>query len=424
MQGESFSDDDLKAVAAAYEANGQNKAAAARSLNNMAKTSFRRRLYAAAERGLLGFKPVLPGFVINKTSTTTDGSGNVTAQTVSQINSPDEGEGVVFEMPKGKVLGKGTYHITPEGILKQAWIRTKDDENRFLVEAIKEVFKDEIAPVPLIHPPHLTDVDLLSVYPIADQHNGLLAWGKETGEPYDLEIGKQRLMACASRMVSQAPHSRQAIVLNLGDWQHTDDSTNLTPGHKNKLDVDSRYRKILVAGVQLMKNIVDLALQKHHDVLVVNIPGNHDPHSSIALDVALIEAYANNPRVKVWGSPSEFFFHRFGNTLIGATHGYRCKPQDMAMAMAVRAREDWGSTAYHYFYFGHIHHESVKEIGDVRVESFQTLAANDAHHEASGYTSGKSLSSITIHREEGEIGRLRINIPSAARKATEFKEAA
>lgn len=422
--GSTFTDDELSAVVTAYRAADSNVTEAARQLD-MTRASFRRRLNRAAEIGLLGFKPVLPGFVVNKVSTTEDGAGNLKSATVSTHREPDEEQVVPFTMPGGHVLGRGTFHVTPDGNLKQAWLKTREDQDRALLrDAIKEVFKGTIAPVPLLAPPTVIDYDLLSVYPIADQHNGLLAWGKETGEPYDLEIGKRRFLGSASRLVAQAPASRQGIILNLGDWQHTDNSSNETPGHKNKLDVDSRYRKILVAGVQLMKNMIDMALQKHELVEVVNIPGNHDPHASVALDVAIIEAYADNPRVRVWGSPSEFYFHRFGNTLIGATHGYRCKPQEMAMAMAVRAREDWGQTAYHYFYFGHIHHETVKEIGDVRVESFQTLAANDAHHEASGYTSGKSLTSITIHREDGEIGRHRINVPSPARSATTFAEAA
>jgi hypothetical protein len=62
------------------------------------------------------------------------------------------------------------------------------------------------------------------------------------------------------------------------------------------------------------------------------------------------------------------------------------------------------------FYFGHIHHETVKEIGGVRCESFQTLAAKDAYAITGGYRSGQSLTSITHHRSAGEIGRHRINI--------------
>ena len=88
------------------------------------------------------------------------------------------------------------------------------------------------------------------------------------------------------------------------------------------------------------------------------------------------------------------------------------------MNMAVTQREDWGETDYHWFLFGHIHHETVKEIGDVRVESFQSLAARDAWTASHGYCSGNSLTSVTLHEDDGEIGRHRVNLVSPFRKRT------
>jgi hypothetical protein len=297
------------------------------------------------------------------------------------------------------------------------WVKTKDDpavEN--LVAALKAAFEQYKGCAKVIEPPARTDADLLSVYPIADQHVGLMAWAREAGENYDLKIGAKRLRQCMARLVSQSPPSQQAVILNLGDWQHSDDSKNMTPGSGNLLDVDGRYFKVLTTGVQLMQDCIEMALQKHKTVLVRNLPGNHDPHAAIALTVALGAFYHNNPRVKIDVDPSDFFFHRFGETLIGATHGHKLKPDRMAMSMATRRREDWGSTRYHYFYFGHIHHETVKEVGDVRCESFQTLAAKDAYHASGGYDAGQSITSITIHRHDGEVGRHRVNVPAPTRE--------
>src|SRR2546430_15673529 len=97
---------------------------------------------------------------------------------------------------------------------------------------------------------------------------GLHAWGKQTGEDYDLEIGTERLRTCLQRLVSQSPSSRTGVILNLGDWQHTDDARNVTPEHGNHLDVDNRYPKILKAGVLLMADAVHLGLEKHEIVIV------------------------------------------------------------------------------------------------------------------------------------------------------------
>ena len=204
---------------------------------------------------------------------------------------------------------------------------------------------------------------MLSIYPIADQHLGLLAWGRETGDAYDLKIGCARLRDCTKRLVAQSPPSETAIILNLGDWQHTDDEKNVTPGHGFTLDVDSRYFKLVQAGVDLMVDVVELALQKHQKVIVRNLPGNHDPHAHVALTMGLRGHYREHPRVTVLVEPSEFFYYRWHNNFIGATHGHKIKPAKMVMDMAVSHRDDWAKADFRYFLFGHIHHETALKLG-------------------------------------------------------------
>lgn len=404
-----ISEEQAGEAAEAYKKTG-SKARAAADLHISFET-LQRRLARAAELGLFVKDPPppsMPGFVVARTSTTLDGEGNVRATSIQQKREP----GDEFAMPPGQTLKGVSALVDPEGRVIQQWVKTKQDSvTAELIEALKRTFAGYTGHAPLIPPPARTDADLLSIYPIADQHHGLLAWGKETGEDYDLRIGAARLRSSMARLVTQSPASREAIILNLGDWQHTDDARNVTPRSGYVLDVDSRFFKILTTGVQLMQDCIELALQKHEAVTVRNIPGNHDPHASVALTVALSAFYSANPRVTIDASPSEWFFRRFGASLIGATHGHRVKADRMAMAMAVMCREDWGETKYHYIYHGHIHHETVKEVGDVRVESFQSLAANDAHHAAGGYVAGKSLTSITHHVADGEVGRHKVHVP-------------
>lgn len=318
-------------------------------------------------------------------------------------------------LPPGQTIrGVSTLWKQDEGgewVESLKWVKTKNEEDRqALLDAIREAFDGYKGHAPLIKAPKDADKDLLSVYPIADQHIGLMSWGEETGEDYDLKIASERLRDCASKLISQSPPSEQAIILNLGDWQHTDDSRNATPMSGNRLDVDGRFMKVLQTGVMLMMDVVEMALQKHHSIMIRNIPGNHDPHTALALTVALGAFYHNNPRVIVDDDPSEFFFFRFGQTLIGANHGHRVKPQDMAMVMANYRKEDWGLTKFKVAYMGHIHHASAKEVAGVRVETFQTLAAKDAWSHAMGHYSGKSITSITHHLDRGEVGRHMVSV--------------
>jgi hypothetical protein len=402
-----ISDETAKESARLFEQAGGNLRAASR-LAKVDRDTFRNRLFRASERGFMPTKPVMPGFEIKRTTAEKDADGVVEKEWVTQHKQA----GAQFEVPVGHVVKGVSAYLDADGRVRSQWTKTRlDTLTPDIVAALEHVFKRYREPVRLIKAPSRVDRALLSLYPIADQHNGLLSWGPETGEDYDIKIGARRLRESMARLVSQSPASALAIILNLGDWQHTDDQRNMTPRSGNLLDVDSRYFKILTTGVQLMVDCIDLALQRHRKVIVRNIPGNHDPHASIALTVALANKYAGHPRVTIEVDPSEFFFYRFGAVLLGAHHGHKMKADRMAMTLAVRRREDWGATKYHHFFFGHIHHETAKEVGDVRVESFQTLAAKDAHATGSGYMSGQSLTSITFDKRTGETGRHRVNIP-------------
>jgi hypothetical protein len=369
------------------------------------RTTFQHWMKLAAERGLSGYGPVMPGFAVKTVS-----SRSLDGAWVKQAKAP----GDVFEVPEGHAVKGVSALVDADGRTVQRWIKTREETvSEGLVEALKSVFDAYQGRAEASAAPDNTDSDLLSVYPIADQHLGLMSWARETGENFGLGIGSDRLRACMARVVAQSPPSRQAIILNLGDYFHADDSRNVTPRSGHSLDVDGRYFKVLSTGVQLMMDCIDLALQKHESVLVRNLPGNHDPHASVALTIALGAFYAREPRVTIDMDPSEFFYHRFGSTLIGAHHGHKAKAEDLVMSMATRRREDWGATRFHVHYSGHIHHFTGKEVAGVRCESFQTLAAKDAHSHSNSYDSGQSIQSITHHRTDGEAGRHRVNLAPA-----------
>jgi UDP-2,3-diacylglucosamine pyrophosphatase LpxH len=392
------------AVRLKQEYGSERKAAASA---NMPRSTFRNALHRAAERGLLGFDPVLPGYAIKSTATQFDKGGDVKSKWVQQHKE----SGKTFEMPAGQKLAGVSALVDGEGRVRAQWVKTKGDGIvPDLVEALEGVFAKYKGRSRLVPTPRRIDRDLMTVYPIADQHLGLLSWGRETGAAYDLKIGIKRLLDCASKLMAKSERSKYALIMNLGDWYHANDQRNVTPRSGHQLDVDGRWYKVLTAGVELMMQIIDLALAKHELVEVVNIPGNHDPEAARAMTVALRMFYANNKRVKI-SFPGDLYFRRFGTTLIGAAHGDKMRPDRMAMTMATQRREDWGKTAYHWFLSGHIHHETLKEVGDVRCESFQTLADKDNYANAGGYNSGQSLNAITLHRLTGEDGRHRVNIP-------------
>lgn len=173
---------------------------------------------------------------------------------------------------------------------------------------------------------------------------------------------------------------------------------------------------ITKAGVRIMVDYVYHALRKHRRVIVKVLKGNHDLNAWLALYMALCEHFRDNDRVTIDGGAADYWFFRWGKTLIGAHHGHRLKPEQMAGAMAMECREDWGETFYRLFLHGHLHHRRVIEVLGVLVECMRTLAEVDQHHSGK-YGSGKSLVSISVHKDHGEDGRVIINLPPVSKRA-------
>jgi hypothetical protein len=359
-----------------------------------------------ASVGRLGFDPVLPGFHVTRAAVEEDAEGEVQRRWIETRRAP----GDKFEIPKGHVIKGVSAFVDKDKNVLAEWIKTREDTTGNLVEALQDAFKEYRGGARIEPAPQYVNADLLTVYPLADLHLGMHSWGRETGESYDLKIAVKRARQMMSYLIGQSQPSKEALILDLGDLFHMNDQKNMTPRSGHILDVDGRWPKVLAAGVRLMMDMIEMALQRHEIVRFRALPGNHDPDAAIALTVALSVFYEDHPRVIIDDNPSLIFYHRFGKVLLGASHGHTMKPDRMAMAMASDCPEDWGMTIWKAFFFGHIHHESAKEIGPVRVESFNTIAAKDAHAHGGGYRSGQALTAITYHRELGEIGRHRTNL--------------
>lgn len=396
--------EEIKRRADAYKEHGSERSAA-RALG-ISKTTMHESLKRAAEQGLLGFKPVLPGYELKRSSAQLNKDGGVEKEWVTQHKE----SGPAFAMPAGQVLKGVSAFVDGEGRIRHQWIKTRTDSAApELIQALKAEFEAYRGRARIVPPPRKVDRDLLAVYPIADPHVGMLSWKPQTGADYDLKIAKERMLDCASAIVAKTDRAREALIVNLGDWYHANDQRNVTPKSKHQLDVDGRWFKVQQAGVHVFRSIIDMTLAKHERVEVVNIPGNHDPEAAGALALALSGFYERNRRVKI-GFPADIYYRRFGATLLGAAHGDKLPPARMAMSMAVDEREAWGATAYHWFMFGHIHKDKMDTVGDVRVESFSTIADKDSHAFAGGWRNAQALQSIVLHRKGGEDNRQRVNI--------------
>lgn len=291
--------------------------------------------------------------------------------------------------------------------LRRPWSKMTAEE---LLELAREAFAGFTGPTRFPKPPRHTEDDLATVYPLADWHVGLLSWAKETGCDWDLSIGRQKLTEGMAELIARSPRSTHAVLLGLGDMLHSDNFDGTTARSKNVLDVDGRYPKILHEAIQILIAIVYMALRHHDTVHVRLLRGNHDEQSSIAVAIGLQCYFAKEPRVTVDADPSHYWYWTWGSVLVGATHGDKAKPAAMPNIMADEVPELWGKSKYRYVYTGHIHKQTCIEERGCTVESFQSPVAQDAWHRGMGYRGNRSMTSITMHKDGGEIKRDRINL--------------
>jgi hypothetical protein len=307
---------------------------------------------------------------------------------------------------------KGVSQYVKDGEVKGQWVKTTVDHEaqQKMLETMVETMCSDLPKLPVIAPPVGTYENLLNVIPMGDPHFGLYAWAQESGDDFSVDIAKQLTLGAVDRLLVSAPNAKTCCILPLGDIFHANDQSNVTPAHRHQLDVDTRYQRVMMIGVLTFRHVIIRALEKHENVVVRFVKGNHDPEASFGLALATASFFHDNPRVKVDLSPSDFWYYRHGKTLIGATHGDKVKHEQLLGVMATDRAEDWGQTKHRYWLTGHVHSQQVREYFGVTCESFRTLAAKDAYASGHGYRAGRDMRCITYHIEHGEIERHRVDV--------------
>lgn len=312
-------------------------------------------------------------------------------------------------VPDGfKVKGVSTYY-DDEGKVRAQWVKSSADAERQaeivreFVAAIAEDIKGVSAPVPA---PEETDSDRMCVYIIGDAHIGMRAHGKETlSEDFDSEIAKRDIQHAIDNLISTAPPTKRALLVDVGDFTHADSRKAMTPNSGNLLDVDSRHRKVTRIAAFTLRYCIEAMRKKHEMVDVEIAEGNHNSDTAGHVALALSMYYEREPRVRVVDEPSKFHYFRFHKCLIGVTHGDTVKHAELPSLMAAQRAKDWGETEHRHWIVGHIHHKQQTEYRGCFVESFNTLAPPDAWHAAHGYMAKREMNLMVFHKEYGLLSR-------------------
>lgn len=389
--------EDIQAAADAYLKAGSIRTAM--PILNLSYGATQMRVKRAAEQGLLGTAPVMPGFAIRQ-ATTKMPDGTIVQQRKEA--------GPAYE-PSDTLATKGkTTWVNAEGRITQQVIMERADaeKQRAAIDAMVAAMAESLPRVSMMLPPASVHEDLLNFYGVTDNHFGMMSWREETGADYDLRIAEQLFLDWFAAAIAQSPQAHTAVFGQIGDLMHHDALESVTPAHRHVLDADSRLQKVIRVVIRCMRQVIDMLLQKHQHVHVIMASGNHDPASSAWLREMFAAIYENEPRITVDNSPSLYYAYEWGNTALFLHHGHKRNVGNVDVTFAGMFRELFGRSKYAYGHIGHLHSDEGRKSGLMYIERHETLAAPDAYAAGGGWLSGRSAKVITYSRDHGEVGRL------------------
>lgn len=311
-------------------------------------------------------------------------------------------------VPEGhKAKGVSTLYDA-EGNVKAQWVKSTIDEQRAeeAREAAIRALAATIPPEKPVAPPGAVLADLLALYTLTDAHVGMLAWHREGGQDWDLQIAEDTIVGCFAETIRQMPEAEHAIFNQLGDLLHYDSLTAVTPTSGHILDADSRFTKMVEVAVRILRRIIRMLLAKHKHVRIIMAEGNHDMASSVWLRTMFKALFEDEPRITVDDSALPYYCVEFGNVFLGFHHSHLKRMEQLPGLMAAQFPQQWGRTTKRYCHTGDKHHAAEKDSLGIHVVQHPTLAARDAYAARGGWHSERAMQGISYHRQFGQVGRI------------------
>lgn len=315
-------------------------------------------------------------------------------------------------VPDGFVAKGVSTLYDKKGDVSAQWVKSSADEQkqREFQEAAFEALSKELpktAPVKL-----KSDVEeqLCNVYTLTDLHIGMLAWEKETGAPWDLKEAQKVVTGAWQKAIEMSPKSKSCIISLLGDTLHFDGMEAVTPASGHILDTDSRFPKVVAAAVNLIRSIIESALQNHEQVHLIIAEGNHDPASSVWLRTMFQALYEDETRLTVDDTVAPYYAYEHGDVMLGFHHGHKINGKTGAnrLAMYFASTNAWQGKTHRYISTGHLHHENLTELPGCFVVQHATLSSKDAYASRGGYVGTRSMSSATYHKQYGKVSEVTV----------------
>ena len=311
------------------------------------------------------------------------------------------------------VKGVSTFY-DENGVPIRQWVKSdlKKQDQEAALQAFAEGLIEELPKyTPEPYKPSKDAVEALTAFVIGDAHIGMKVTKERNGDSdWNLEIAERVTVGAIEKLIQASGGSDTALMLDLGDFGHSDNLANTTSSGQNHMDMDGDYGDSIAAQVRVYRRSIDLLLAAHNKVILMQVRGNHNNSTSRCMNIMLQAFYENEPRVEVLDNAHKFQHITYGNNLLVTHHGDRMKPQRAFEYVARSLSKEWGQCEHKHTLMGHVHHATSVEVGGMLCETFQALPAGDAWHSDSGYGAKRTMSAIVYDKIYGEIQRHKVGI--------------
>lgn len=295
--------------------------------------------------------------------------------------------------------GKGAYYN-----ISSNPVQTKGFED-FCDKLLNQISEISTRPSIIERVESVEEGHLLIVDP-ADVHIGKIASSFETGEEYNNQIAVQRVREGIRGIISKSKGFNIEKILFIGgnDILHIDTPKRTTTSGTPQDTDDMWYNNFLLAKDVYIETI-DYLLSVA-DVHFVFNPSNHDYMSGFFLADVIKTYYKDCPNITFDCSMAHRKYYRYGNNLIGTTHGDGAKQADLPLLMAHES-QDWSQCKHKYIYGHHVHHKIAKDYIGVTFETLRSPSGSDSWHYRNGYVGvPKAIEGFVHHPEFGQVARL------------------
>lgn len=278
-----------------------------------------------------------------------------------------------------------------------------------LIDTIKNHAPKKIDKLPQVKDGHLLIIDP------ADVHVGKLASTQECSTDYGVAKAVDRVLMGIEQIIQRTKSfTFDEVLFVIGnDVLHTDTpfakTTAGTPQNTDQMWYDA-FR----AAFQMYISSIDRLLQIAKVNVVFN-PSNHDFMSGYFLAQSLEAYYTHNKNVVFDTSIKHRKYYKYGNNLIGTSHGDGANESNLPTLMAQEAKSMWGETKHWYWYLHHVHHmKKIKyrdgeDYNGVTIEYLRAVSPSDGWHTRNGYVSNSSMTAFVHHKEQGQVARITFN---------------